>query len=72
MVRFFGTTLITGIYLLPAKSLSACSVCFGNADQKTLLSLRYGIFVLLGIVLTVLIGIAAFFMNMARRQKLRL
>ncbi|MEW6306379.1 MAG: hypothetical protein AB1705_23180 [Verrucomicrobiota bacterium] len=45
----------------------ACSVCYGKSDSAMAQGLNWGIFVLLGVVSTVLAGIASFFVFLARR-----
>ena len=51
-------------------SASACAVCFGNSDSPWAKALNWGILVLLFVVLTVLGGIVAFFMHMAKRARM--
>ena len=46
----------------------ACSVCYGEPDSAMAKGLNWGIVSLFGVVMTVLGGIAAFFIYMARRS----
>lgn len=45
----------------------ACAACMGNPDEALTQGLNWGIASLLGVVLTVLGGAAAFFVTIARR-----
>jgi hypothetical protein len=65
LVRLFLLVLV----VMP-HSASACAVCFGNSDSPWAKALNWGILVLLFVVLTVLGGIVAFFMHMAKRARM--
>ena len=47
--------------------LVACSACFGASDSDMAKGMNMGIFSLLGVVVIVLGGIAAFFIYLVRR-----
>ena len=49
----------------------ACSVCYGDPDSPVSKGLSWAIFALVGIVMTVLAGVIAFFVH-ASRQAARL
>jgi hypothetical protein len=51
-------------------SLWACAACFGKSDSALAAGLNWGILSLLAVVLAVLGGIAAFFVQVARRGAL--
>lgn len=55
-----------GMAALPA-SVQACAACFGKSDDAMALGMNMGIFALLVVILSVLIGIASFFVFLARR-----
>ena len=46
----------------------ACSVCFGQSDSDAVRGLHMGVLVLLAVVLSVLGGIAGFFVYLAKRS----
>lgn len=48
-------------------SAQACATCFGKSDSKLAEGMNWGIFTLLLIVMSVLVGISAFFIFIARR-----
>lgn len=50
------------------QALFACSTCFGKSDSKMAEGMNAGIFTLLVVVVTVLAGIAAFFVFLARKS----
>ena len=53
--------------LLRPDTLRACAACYGQSDSSLAQGLNWGIFALLAVVLTVLSGIVAFFVHVARR-----
>jgi maltodextrin utilization protein YvdJ len=66
--------LVTKLLLLLAlawpHTVSACAVCFGKSDSTWNKAVNFGVVVLLGVVLLVLGGIAAFFVYMAKRARM--
>ncbi len=45
----------------------ACAMCFGKSDSNLAKGMNMGIFALLGVIITVLGGVAGFFIYLARR-----
>lgn len=45
----------------------ACAACFGKSDSSMAKSLNAAIFSLMGVIVTVLIGAASFFVFLSRR-----
>jgi heme/copper-type cytochrome/quinol oxidase subunit 2 len=64
-----GLFAIFGLALALASAPSAlgCSACFGQSDSAMARSLNASIFTLMGIIGTVLVGAASFFVFLARR-----
>ena len=50
-------------------SLFACAACYGRSDSPLASGMNWGIFTLLGVVLTVLTCIALFFVHVVRGEK---
>lgn len=48
--------------------LLACATCFGKSDAPMAHGMNCGIFTLLGVIITVLAGIAGFFVYLIRRE----
>ena len=66
--------LISGLAFLSALALTcagprvfACAACFGKSDSAMAKSINAGIFSLMAIIVTVLIGAASFFVFLARK-----
>jgi hypothetical protein len=59
--------LVLATLLHPAPAL-ACAACYGQSDSPMAQGMNWGILSLLGTILTVLGGIATFFICLARRQ----
>ena len=58
--------------MLPALTpspLFACAACYGKSDSPLASGMNWGIFTLLGVVLTVLTCIALFFVHVIRGEK---
>ena len=53
---------------LPAHSAWACAACYGQSDSPLAAGMNWGIFSLLGTIIVVLGGVAAFFVFLARRS----
>jgi hypothetical protein len=49
-------------------SLFACAACYGRSDSSQAVGMNWGIFTLLGIIVTVLVTFAGFFIYLVRRQ----
>ena len=68
MKKIFLIFVILG---LKVSTASACSVCFGGMpNTSTTIAIRWGVLVLLVILLGVLAGFTKFFMNINKRSKL--
>ena len=46
----------------------ACAACFGKSDSTMAKSVNAAIFILMGVIITVLIGAASFFVFLSRRS----
>ena len=57
-----------GMSLIPS-IVWACAVCYGSSDSNQIQAVMWGMWVLLGIVMSVFLGIAAFFWNMRMRTQ---
>ena len=53
--------------LLSEPALLACTACFGKSDSNMAKGMNMGILALLFVITTVLVGIAAFFVFVAKR-----
>ena len=60
------TALVAGLAIAPTP-LWACAACFGASDSPMAQGMNMGIFTLLLVILTVLVGIAGFFFYIVRR-----
>jgi hypothetical protein len=49
--------------------LFACAACYGKSDSALAIGMNWGIFTLLGVVLTVLTCIAVFFVHIVRKEE---
>ena len=59
--------LIFAVALAPSPLL-ACATCFGKSDAPMAQGMNWGIFTLLGVIVTVLATIASFFIYLIRRE----
>jgi heme/copper-type cytochrome/quinol oxidase subunit 2 len=50
-------------------SLWACAACTGLSDSPLAVAMNWGIFTLLGVVLTVLSGVLVFFVHVIRNEE---
>jgi len=48
--------------------LFACATCFGQSDSPMAQGMNWGIFTLLGVIVTVLATVATFFVYLIRRE----
>jgi len=48
--------------------LFACAACYGKSDSPLASGMNWGIFTLMGVILTVLVSIAAFFIYIVRKE----
>ena len=56
------------LFALQPHSLLACAACYGQSDSALAKGMNWGIFTLLAVVVSVLGGIAGFFVFLARRS----
>jgi heme/copper-type cytochrome/quinol oxidase subunit 2 len=63
------TMLVAGAVALAPSSLLACAACYGRSDSALAEGLNWGIFTLLGVVLTVLTCILVFFVHIVRQEE---
>ncbi len=65
-------TVLAALALLcaaqPARLL-ACAACYGASDAPMAKGMNWGIFSLMGVIVSVLIGFASFFIYLSRRSK---
>lgn len=64
--RIVGAVFL-GLFLGAPEPLLACAACFGRSDSPMAQGMNMGIFTLLIVILTVLAGIATFFIYIIRR-----
>jgi hypothetical protein len=62
--------IFTAILLAAPRAAWACPVCFGQSDSPLASATRIGIIAMLGVVVAVLSGFAAFIVHLNRRARL--
>lgn len=62
--------ILTAAVLLIPRAALACPVCFGQSDSPMASAMNLGIFALLGVIVAVLGGFAAFMLHLGRREQL--
>jgi hypothetical protein len=67
-MKSFRKILIIAASLAPS-SLFACAACYGRSDSPLASGMNWGIFTLMGIILTVLTCIALFFVHIIRKEE---
>jgi heme/copper-type cytochrome/quinol oxidase subunit 2 len=68
----FGKILLTVLACAAAfapSTLLACAACYGRSDSALAEGMNWGIFTLLGVVLTVLTCILVFFVHIVRKEE---
>ena len=58
----------TALAAFAPSPLFACAACYGRSDSPLASGMNWGIFTLLGVVVTVLASIAGFFIFLIRRE----
>jgi len=58
----------TALAAFTPSPLFACAACYGKSDSPLASGMNWGIFTLMGIVLTVLASIATFFIYLVRKE----
>ena len=66
LIRCAMIVLAAAVSLLPATA-SACAACFGKSDSPMAKGMNAGIFALLLVITSVLLGVAIFFAFILRR-----
>jgi hypothetical protein len=64
-VIFIATITLAALAPSP---LIACAACYGKSDSPLASGMNWGIFTLLGIIVTVLVSIAGFFVFIIRKE----
>jgi len=59
---------IAAAALVPS-SLFACAACYGRSDSALAQGMNWGIFTLMGVILTVLTCILVFFVHIIRKEE---
>ncbi|HUA69229.1 MAG TPA: hypothetical protein VMA13_11835 [Candidatus Saccharimonadales bacterium] len=67
-MKILPKILIAAAALAPSPLL-ACATCHGRSDSPLAYGMNWGIFTLLGFILTVLTCVALFFVHIARGEK---
>ena len=65
-MKILAGALVAAWFAMPS-SLLACAACFGKSDSNMARSLNAGIFSLMAVVGTVLLGAASFFVFLSRK-----
>ena len=65
---FFASVSICAVMLASAPSALACATCFGASDSPMAKGMNWGIFSLLAVIVSLLAGIAGFFVFLARKS----
>ena len=60
--------VIAGVAPLLPSPVLACAACYGRSDSPLAGAMNWGIFTLLGVVVTVLASIAGFFFFLIRKE----
>jgi heme/copper-type cytochrome/quinol oxidase subunit 2 len=68
--RKFLKTVFTAAALaaFAPSPLFACAACYGRSDSPLAKAMNWGIFTLMGVIVTVLVTIAAFFIYIIRKE----
>jgi len=61
--------IMVAVVALAPSSLFACAACYGKSDSPLASGMNWGIFTLLGVVLTVLTCVALFFVHVVRGER---
>ncbi len=68
-IRSIGWVLLAAVLALSSQpAVVACTACFGKSDSNMAKGMNMGIFALLLVITTVLCGVAAFFVFLAKRS----
>ena len=64
-----GLIAAAGAVAFAPSPLLACAACYGKSDSALAQGMNWGIFTLLGVVLTVLTCILVFFVHIVRKEE---
>ncbi|HVU27752.1 MAG TPA: hypothetical protein VHG71_08465 [Verrucomicrobiae bacterium] len=67
-MKSLGKLLIVAAAFAPSP-LFACAACFGRSDSPLASAMNWGIFTLLGVIVTVLTCVTLFFVHVIRREE---
>ena len=67
--KSYSFLLAALMFALTQPSLLACTACFGKSDSNMAKGMNMGIFALLLVITSVLLGVAGFFVFLARRSQ---
>jgi hypothetical protein len=62
--------LLTSLLLAVPNAVLACPVCFGENDSPLAVGMNQGIFAMLLLTVSVLVGFASFFIHLMRRARM--
>jgi heme/copper-type cytochrome/quinol oxidase subunit 2 len=65
--NIFKTALVAAVLVIPSP-LFACAACYGKSDSPLAIGMNWGIFTLMGVIVTVLATIASFFIYIIRKE----
>lgn len=66
-----GLAVVAGMAVWLPSPAHACAACYGRSDSPLASGMNWGIFTLMGVVITVLLSIASFFIYIIRRETAR-
>jgi len=61
--------IAAALMFLRPSPLFACAACYGKSDSALAQGMNWGIFTLMGFIVTVLTGIALFFVHIVRKEE---
>jgi heme/copper-type cytochrome/quinol oxidase subunit 2 len=67
-MKLLRKILFAAVALAPSP-LFACAACYGKSDSPLASGMNWGIFTLMGVILTVLTCVALFFVHVVRGEK---
>jgi hypothetical protein len=67
-----GSWNFPGAWMLDLGAFFACAACYGKSDSPLASGMNWGIFTLLGVILTVLTCITLFFVHVVRGEKVQI
>ena len=67
-MKLLPKIMVAAVALAPSP-LFACAACYGKSDSPLAHGMNWGIFTLLGVVLTVLSGVLVFFVHVIRKEE---